>query len=127
MTMLFTQNSVLGNQLRRQDEEIKSLKDKAEACERQEKEHLSKIKEQERRYADLEAKMREESMLARIRDAEHSQHVAELTQKISQLEMKNEQLLTEGELSMVDKDSERVRELQDRVGDLKAEVTAATC
>ena len=41
--------------------------------------------------------------------------------------MKNEQLLTEGELSMVDKDSERVRELQDRVGDLKAEVTAATC
>ena len=40
MTMLFTQNSVLGNQLRRQDEEIKSLKDKAEACERQEKEHV---------------------------------------------------------------------------------------
>ena len=28
---------------------------------------------------------------------------------------------------MVDKDSERVRELQDRVGDLKDEVTAATC
>lgn len=27
-------------------------------------------------------------MLSRIRDAEHSQHVAELTQKISQLEMK---------------------------------------
>lgn len=32
--------------------------------------------------------MREDSMLSRIRDAEHSQYVAELTQKISQLEMK---------------------------------------
>ena len=32
--------------------------------------------------------MREDSMLARIHDAEHSQHVAELSQKISQLEMK---------------------------------------
>ena len=32
--------------------------------------------------------MREESMLARIHEAENSQYVAELTQKISQLEMK---------------------------------------
>ena len=32
--------------------------------------------------------MREDSMLSRIRDAENSQHVAELSQKISQLEMK---------------------------------------
>lgn len=84
-------------------------------------------------------------MLARIRDAEHSQHVAELSQKISQLEMKvswpqnvfhqqvdvenrcffskpqNEQMVTEGELSMVE-DSDRVRELQDRIAELKAEV-----
>ena len=84
----FLQNQVLSNQLKRQDEEIKSLLDKAEASERLDKEHLSKIKEHERKYADLEAKMREDSMLSRIRDAENSQHVAELSQKISQLEMK---------------------------------------
>jgi len=62
--------------------------EKAEASERLDREHLSKIKEHERKYADLEAKMREDSMLSRIRDAENSQHVAELSQKISQLEMK---------------------------------------
>ena len=32
--------------------------------------------------------MKEESMLARIHDAEHSQQVAELSQQISQLEIK---------------------------------------
>ena len=78
----------MGNQLKRQDEEIKSLMEKAEASERLDREPLSKIKEHERKYADLEAKMREDSMLSRIRDAENSQHVAELSQKISQLEMK---------------------------------------
>lgn len=32
--------------------------------------------------------MKDETMMARIRDAEHAQAVAELTQKISRLEMK---------------------------------------
>jgi len=118
---LETQNQVVSNQLKRQDDEMKSLTEKVDAAERHDREHQSKVKEHERRYADLEAKMREESMLARIHEAENSQYVAELTQKISQLEMKNEVNIAEGELSMVD-DDERIRELQDRVGDLKAEI-----
>lgn len=118
---LETQNQVVSNQLKRQDDEMKSLLEKLDTAERQDREHQAKIKDHERRYADLEAKMREESMLARIHEAENSQYVAELTQKISQLEMKNEVNIAEGELSMVD-DNERIRELQDRVGDLKAEI-----
>lgn len=51
------QNQVLGNQLKRQDEEIKSLIEKGEASERLEKELQSKIKDHERKYADLEAKV----------------------------------------------------------------------
>lgn len=61
-------------------------------------------------------------MMARIRDAEHSQYVAELKQKISLLELKNEEMVTEGELRSNLDDSEKVRELQDKVADLKAEV-----
>ena len=48
---------MLSNQLRRQDDEIKGCKEKAEASERQGKEYTSKIKEHERKYADLEAKV----------------------------------------------------------------------
>lgn len=40
------------------------------------------------RYTDLEGQLREDLMMARIRDTENSQCVAELTQKISNLEFK---------------------------------------
>ena len=48
---------MLSNQLRRQDDEIKALVAKTEASERLDKEHQAKIKEHERKYADLEAKV----------------------------------------------------------------------
>lgn len=48
---------MLSNQLKRQDEEIKSLIAKNEAAERLDKEHQAKIKDQERKYADLESKV----------------------------------------------------------------------
>ena len=48
---------MLSNQLKRQDDEIKALVAKTEASERLDKEHQSKIKEHERKYADLEAKV----------------------------------------------------------------------
>lgn len=40
------------------------------------------------RYTDLESRMKDEQMMAKIRDAEHAQHVAELMQKIGVLQMK---------------------------------------
>lgn len=48
---------MLSNQLKRQDDEIKALVAKTEASERLDKEHQAKIKEHERKYADLEAKV----------------------------------------------------------------------
>lgn len=52
------QNTVLSNQLKRQDEEIKNLTAKIETGERTEKELHTKIREQDRKYTDLEAKVR---------------------------------------------------------------------
>ena len=46
------------------------------------------VREAQRKYADLESRMKEDLMMARIRDAENTQCVAELTQKISSLEYK---------------------------------------
>lgn len=84
---LETQVQVATNQLRRQDEQGKVLKDELEAALAREKEFATKLREQQHKYSDLESKMKDETMMARIRDAEHAQQVAELTQKISRLEL----------------------------------------
>lgn len=85
---LETQVQVATNQLRRQDEGGKVLKDELEAALAREKDLTAKLREQQHKYSDLESKMKDEAMMARIRDAEHAQQVAELTQKISLLELK---------------------------------------
>lgn len=85
---LETQVQVSTNQLRRQDDEIKKLKELLEAAELRDRDAAAKLLEEQRRYTDLESKMQEDLMNARIRDAEKAQALAELTQKISQLELK---------------------------------------
>lgn len=85
---LETQVQVATNQLRRQDEVGKVLKEELEVALAREKDLAVKLKEQQYKYSDLESKMKDEAMMARIRDAEHAQQVAELTQKISLLELK---------------------------------------
>merc|ERR1719245_2837238 len=79
--------------------------------------------ELKRQSADLESRMKEEIMMARIRDAENTQRVAELTQKISGLECKNQEMLTEGDLANSMDQTDKVRELQDKIARLRAQVT----
>ena len=76
------------NQLRRQNEEVKRLSEELEANSRREADLLTQLREAQRRFSDLEGRMKEDLMMARIRDAENTQCVAELTQKISNLEYK---------------------------------------
>ena len=45
-------------------------------------------RESKRKFTELEGKLREDLLMAKIRDTENSQCVAELTQKISNLEFK---------------------------------------
>nr|XP_022911612.1 ecotropic viral integration site 5 ortholog isoform X2 [Onthophagus taurus] len=120
---LETQVQVGTNQLRRQDDEIKKLRESLEFGELRDREAATKLLDEQRRYNDLESKMKDELMNAKIRDAEKTQTVAELTQKISQLELKNEEIATEGELrNQGVEDSDKVRDLQDKIADLQAEV-----
>uniref|UniRef100_A0A1B6C0N9 Rab-GAP TBC domain-containing protein n=2 Tax=Clastoptera arizonana TaxID=38151 RepID=A0A1B6C0N9_9HEMI len=119
---LETQIQVSGNQLRRQDQDIKQLRDEVEQAALREKEHFGKLREQQHRYTDLESKMKDDLMMAKIRDAEHAQLVAELRQKIACLELKNQEMVAEGELRTHLDDSDKVRELQDKMADMKAEI-----
>lgn len=85
---LETQVQVATNQLRRQDEGSKVLKEDLEASLARERDLVAKLREQQHKYTDLESKMKDETLMAKIHDAEHAQQVAELTQKISILELK---------------------------------------
>ncbi|XP_040583070.1 ecotropic viral integration site 5 ortholog isoform X3 [Lepeophtheirus salmonis] len=120
---LETQNQVIANQLKRQGDEVTSLQDDVDKKNGFESELRVQLKESHRKYTDLETCMKEEIMLARIRDAENTQCVAELTQKISSLEYKNQEILTEGNLASSIRQSDKVRELQDTIASLRAQVT----
>ena len=85
---LETQNQVIANQLKRQGEETNQLRESLESKTSSEAKLERQVREAQRKYADLESRMKEDLMMARIRDAENTQCVAELTQKISSLEYK---------------------------------------
>uniref|UniRef100_A0A1Q3EZ55 Putative ypt/rab gtpase activating protein n=1 Tax=Culex tarsalis TaxID=7177 RepID=A0A1Q3EZ55_CULTA len=122
---LETQVQVSTNQLRRQDEESKKVKEELEEALVRERELSNKAREQQHRYSDLESRMKDELMNVKIKFTEQSQTVAELKQEISRLETKNSEMLAEGELRSNLDESDRVRDLQDKVAELKAEVGLA--
>ncbi|XP_055526510.1 ecotropic viral integration site 5 ortholog isoform X2 [Wyeomyia smithii] len=124
---LETQVQVSTNQLRRQDEESKRVKEELEEALIRERELSNKAREQQHRYSDLESRMKDELMNVKIKFTEQSQTVAELKQEISRLETKNSEMLAEGELRSNLDESDRVRDLQDKVAELKAELTALKC
>ena len=76
------------NQLKRQGEEMNQLRESLETKSSTEAKLERQVREAQRKYADLETRMTSDLMMARIRDAENTQCVAELTQKISSLEYK---------------------------------------
>lgn len=61
---LETQVQVSGNQLKRQDEDKKELREQLENAEQKEREMSSKLREQQYKYSDLESKVRLHIFLA---------------------------------------------------------------
>lgn len=121
---LESQVQVSTNQLRRQDEETKKVRDELELALSREKDLANKAKEQQHRYSDLEARMKDELMNVKIKFTEQSQTVAELKQEISRLETKNSEMQAEVELQSNSNsyEADKVKELQDKIADLKAEM-----
>lgn len=85
---LETQVQVSTNQLRRQDEEQKKVRNDLDEALTRERDLSNKAREQQHRYSDLESRMKDELMNVKIKFTEQSQTVAELKQEISRLETK---------------------------------------
>ncbi|XP_030026753.1 ecotropic viral integration site 5 ortholog isoform X5 [Manduca sexta] len=119
---LETQVQVSTNQLRRQDEEARQLRENLDAALQRERVLQARQRESQHKYADLESKAKYESMQANIRNMEDAQRIAELETEVSEYKLKNEVMATEGELRNNMDDSDKVRELQEQVAELKAEV-----
>ncbi|CAH0716119.1 unnamed protein product, partial [Brenthis ino] len=119
---LRTQVQVSTNQLRRQDEELRELRESLDAALQRERALQTRQREFQHKYADLESKAKYESMQANIKNMEVAQRIAELETEVSEYKLKNEVMATEGELRSNNMDdSDRVRELQEQVAELKAE------
>lgn len=117
-----TQNHICTNQIRRMDEENKTLKSQVELHEAQEKDLQNQIKDLSRKLDNLEAQRKEESMMMRIKDAEQAQSLAELNRKIAELEIQKEELLTADRLDAKDGSQDlanRIYDLQDEVLQLR--------
>ncbi|CAB3225719.1 unnamed protein product [Arctia plantaginis] len=119
---LETQVQVSTNQLRRQDEEARQLRENLDAALQRERVLQTRQREFQHKYSDLESKAKYDSMQANIRNMEDAQRIAELETEVSEYKLKNEVMATEGELRNNMDDSDRVRELQEQVAELKAEV-----
>lgn len=64
---LETQVQVSGNQLKRQDEDKKDLREQLEMAEQREREMAAKLREQQYKYSDLESKVRIVTILRILR------------------------------------------------------------
>ncbi|XP_013790210.1 ecotropic viral integration site 5 ortholog-like isoform X1 [Limulus polyphemus] len=121
---LEAQNQVNLNQSRRQTEELEKLQKTLDETVEREKELQNQLKDEERKYGNLESKVKEEQMMAKIKEVEHTQVIAELRQKISSLEIKNQELMTVGQLRLRPGAVNNVdsKDLRERVADLKTEI-----
>ncbi|XP_074654316.1 ecotropic viral integration site 5 ortholog-like [Tubulanus polymorphus] len=117
---LETQNQICTHQIHRLDTENMKLKSRLTECDEREREYKNRMQDNERKLADLESKRKEESMMVRIKDAEHTQTIAEMRQRIAELEIETQELVTAGQIQQKDNDLEnRIADLQDEVLQLK--------
>uniref|UniRef100_A0A0R3RW92 Ecotropic viral integration site 5 protein homolog n=1 Tax=Elaeophora elaphi TaxID=1147741 RepID=A0A0R3RW92_9BILA len=86
---LETQNHVCTNQLKRQDEEMKRLREEKSDILQRQKELTDQIKEERRKAVEIESELKERSVMERLKYSEAMQHIADLKQAITHLELKH--------------------------------------
>ncbi|XP_060775810.1 EVI5-like protein isoform X2 [Neoarius graeffei] len=118
---LETQNQIHGNQLRRAEQESRSLHDRLQILSAQNKMLNSELQESRRKQAEIECKNKEEVMAVRLREADNMATMAELQQQISELEIQKEEGRVQGQLNNTDS-SQYIQDLKDQIAELKHEV-----
>ncbi|XP_073671239.1 ecotropic viral integration site 5 protein homolog isoform X2 [Paramisgurnus dabryanus] len=121
MLELETQNQIHSNQLRRAEQESRSLQEQLQAMTSQSKMLHAELQETKRKQAEIECKNKEEVMAVRLREADNIAAMAELQQQISELEIQKEEGKVQGQLNNTDS-SQYIRDLKDQIADLKDEI-----
>ncbi|CAK5086287.1 unnamed protein product [Meloidogyne enterolobii] len=83
-----TQNHVCTNQLKRQDEEIRRLREEKENSVQTETELRQELRECERKLLELQSELKEKNIMQRLKYTEALQTVAELRSQLAQIESK---------------------------------------
>ncbi|KAM3619640.1 uncharacterized protein V6R79_011153 [Siganus canaliculatus] len=121
MLELETQNQIHSNQLRRAEQESRSLQQSVQTLTTQNKDLHVQLQEIKRRQAEIECKNREEVMAVRLREADNIAAMAELQQQISELEIQKEEGKVQGQLNHTDS-SQYIHDLKGQIADLQHEV-----
>ncbi|XP_072246275.1 ecotropic viral integration site 5 protein homolog isoform X5 [Leuresthes tenuis] len=121
MLELETQNQIHSNQLRRAEQESRSLQERVQTLTVQNKDLHVQLQEIKRRQAEIECKSKEEVMAVRLREADNIAAMAELQQQISELEIQKEEGKVQGQLNHTDS-SQYIRDLKDQIMELKHEI-----
>ncbi|KAL3989664.1 hypothetical protein ACH3XW_28580 [Acanthocheilonema viteae] len=95
---LETQNHVCTNQLKRQDEEMKRLREEKNDILQCQKELSDQIKEERRKAIEVESELKERAVMERLKYSEAMQHIADLKQTITHLELKKAEKWTHTQL-----------------------------
>lgn len=117
---LETQNQVSLNQIRRQAEEINKIRDLEKSFSEKERQWTNKLIEEQRRFMDLDSRLKEQQMMNRIKDLEQTQLIAELKQKVSSFEVRKEENVTVEKLRQSGQECDSL-DLQNRMAELQLE------
>ncbi|KJH43673.1 hypothetical protein DICVIV_10317 [Dictyocaulus viviparus] len=95
---LETQNHVCTNQLRRQDDEMKRVREEIEAVQKVRRELEALLRQERQRGVMRESELNEQCIMERLKYSEAMQSVQELQQTITQLELKKAEGWTQNQL-----------------------------
>lgn len=95
---LETQNHVCTNQLKRQDDEMKKLREELENLNKKKKDLESDLRNEKEKMMQKESELKEESINERLKYSEAMQTIQELRSSLSQHEMKKTEKWTHSQL-----------------------------
>ena len=96
--------------------QIERLQTEVEAGRRSGREEKAKLREGERKLEELEGRLKDTTLMGRIKEAEHSQEVARLQQRIAELELKETEAAARDQIQVWGSDlAEEQMQLDDRL------------
>lgn len=118
---LETQIKIQENKFKRKEEEFKKI-EKELLEERVKLSEISKqLVDEQRKLTDLQWQQKEEQMMRRMKDVEHTRQTGELKQRISSLEIKIEEINAAKKLAESGIEPKDASEYQERVAELQSE------